>query len=169
MSDGDPGDLVEAVRAARDAFDMQVTGRPEFEDGIVRDEDWKTQLQKACRLLEACRVLRTHDGYHTSVIEMSFAAIERTLEFYCLYRSEDAIDDFADHERVYDRVVELGLYTCETADELRYLYAGNRTNQYYGNIVSTRQQAESMHELARIVHRETIQPTGVAYKCNCPD
>lgn len=74
------------------------------------------QLRKACRLLDACRLLRDLNCYHTSVIEMSFAAIERTLEFYALATSNDAVDDFReDHDRAYDRSADLGLLRDETA------------------------------------------------------
>lgn len=64
---------------------------PDYEEGLdpdAHDPD-VIQLRKACRLLDACRLLRDHDGYHTSVIEMSFAAIERTLEFYALTASNE--------------------------------------------------------------------------------
>lgn len=45
---------------------------------------------------------------HASVIEMSFAAIERTLEFCALTTSNDSIDDFREgHDRAED------LFTAE--------------------------------------------------------
>ncbi|WP_436931743.1 hypothetical protein [Halosimplex halobium] len=92
----EPDALDDAISRAEDAFGGQL-GRPEYEEGLdpdAHDVD-VIQLRKACRLLDACRLLREHDGYHTSVIEMSFAAVERTFECYALNASNDTIDDFA--------------------------------------------------------------------------
>ncbi|SFS10423.1 hypothetical protein SAMN05216559_3727 [Halomicrobium zhouii] len=78
----DPDALVSTLDDAEDAFGGYALGGLDSEEGLdptAHDAD-VIQLRKACRLLDACRVLREHDGYHTSVIEMSFAAIERTLE-----------------------------------------------------------------------------------------
>ncbi len=91
----EPAELLNAVAHAEDAFAGQL-GRPEYEEGLdpnTQDAD-VIQLRKACRLLDASRLLRDYNGYHTSVIEMSFASIERTLEFYALTASNDTIDDF---------------------------------------------------------------------------
>lgn len=167
MSNSDPTELREAIEAAEDAFETLARGSPQFEAGISRDEAWKTQLHKACRLLKAGRTLRKQDGYFTSVIEMSFAAIERTLEFYCLNRAGDAVQDFHDHETVYERVVEVGLYSRDTAEELRALYNDNRTGQYYGSTVSTRRQAEAMFELATVLHEQTVARTPDEHECRC--
>ena len=48
----DPVAVLTALDRAQDAFEMVGRGRAAFEDGISADEDWKTQLTKACRLLE---------------------------------------------------------------------------------------------------------------------
>lgn len=92
----EPGELTAAVARVEDAFGGQL-GPLNYEDGLDPDanETAVIQLRKACRLLDACRLLREHDGYHTSVIEMSFAAIERTLEFYALTASNDTIETSA--------------------------------------------------------------------------
>jgi len=117
----EPDDLGEAVARVEDAFSGQL-GRPDYEEGLdpnAHDAD-VIQLRKACRLLDACRLLRGHDGYHTSVIEMSFAAIERTLEFYALTASNDTIDDFREgHDRAYDRAATLNLITEGTGRRLK--------------------------------------------------
>ena len=102
------------------------------------------QLRKACRLLDPCRLLRDHDGYHTSVIEMSFAAIERTLEFYALTASNDTTDDFREgHDRAYDRAADLQLITEGTARRLKQLYRDNRAAAYYSVNRYTREQHDS--------------------------
>jgi len=117
----EPDDLVDVVAHAEDAFAGQL-GRPDYEAGLDPDANDADviQLRKACRLLDACRLLRDHDGYHTSVIEMTFAAIERTLEFYALTASNDTVDDFREgHDRAYDRGADLGVVTKLTARRRR--------------------------------------------------
>lgn len=168
MRDGDPRDVLDAIEVSSDAFGMVGPGQPQYEPNIDRTSAWRTQLQKACRFLEACRILRTHNGYYTSVIEMSFASIERTFEFYCLAHGGDSIDDFSDHEQVYDRIADLGLFSGDTAAGLRNLYRSNRTGQYYGTSVSTERQARAMYDLATLVHDETASRTRHAHVCRCP-
>jgi len=59
--------------------------------GISADEDWKTQLTKACRLLEVVDTLQSQDGYYTAVIEVCFGAIERSIEAYALAMTNDTL------------------------------------------------------------------------------
>ena len=126
------------------------------------------QLRKACRLLDACRLLREHDGYHTSVIEMSFAAIERTLEFYALTASNDTIDDFREgHDRAYDRGAELNLVAEETARRLKQLYRDNRAAAYCRDTVAATQQADAMFDLAVIIPDYIKDFARVSHECRC--
>lgn len=94
-----------------------------------------TQLRKACRLLDACRVLRTHDGYHTSVIELSFGAIKRTIQFYIFDSTTDTLGEYQRHEAVYERGAELNLYSMTMKDQLLQLWRENRSATYYRNTV----------------------------------
>jgi hypothetical protein len=166
----DPSDIVDAHGRAEDAFGGHTMGRPEYEEGLdpnAHDSD-VLQLRKACRLLEACRVLRDQDGYHTSVIEMSFAAVERTLEFYALTASNDSIDDFREgHDRAYDRAAELALITEETSRRLKQLYRDNRAAAYYRDTVAGAQQAETLFDLAVAVHDHVTNFAGAAHECRC--
>jgi hypothetical protein len=126
------------------------------------------QLRKACRLLDACRLLRKHDGYHTSVIEMSFGAIERTLEFYALTASNDRIDDFREgHDRAYDRGSDLGVITDKTARRLKQLYQNNRAAAYYRDTVAGAQQAEAMFHLATTTHDHVTDFAQLSHECLC--
>jgi hypothetical protein len=126
------------------------------------------QLRKACRLLDACRLLRDADGYHTSVIEMSFAAIERTLEFYALSASNDAVDDFREgHDRAYDRAAVLALATDETARRLKRLYRDNRAAAYYRDTIAAAQQADATFDLAVAVHDHVAEFARVDHECRC--
>lgn len=165
----EPDDIDEAISRAEDAFGGQL-GQPEYEEGLdpaEHDAD-VIQLRKACRLLDACRLLREHDGYHTSVIEMSFAAIERTLEFYALTASNDTIDDFREgHDRAYDRGAELNLVAEETARRLKQLYRDNRAAAYYRDTVAATQQADAMFDLAVIIPDYIKDFARVSHECRC--
>lgn len=165
----DPDALDGAVAHAEDAFGGQL-GRPDYEEGLdpdAHDAD-VLQLWKACRLLDACRLLRDHDGYHTSVIEMSFAAIERTLEFYALTASNDTIDDFREgHDRAYDRGADLQLVTEETARRLKQLYRDNRAAAYYRDTVAAAQQADAMFDLAVALHDHVKNFARRSHECQC--
>lgn len=64
MSSGsDPNAILTALERAQDAFEMVRRGRTEFEEGISADTDWKTQLTKACRLLDVIEIIQLQDGY----------------------------------------------------------------------------------------------------------
>lgn len=165
----EPAALAEAVARAEDAFGGQL-GRLDYEEGLDPDahEADVIQLRKACRLLDACRLLRETDGYHTSVIEMSFAAIERTLEFYALTASNDTIDDFREgHDRAYDRGADLQLVTMETARRLKQLYRDNRAAAYYRDTVAGAQQADAMFDLAVIIHDYVKNFARLSHECQC--
>lgn len=164
----DPNAITEAIERAEDAFEYAGLGRPDFEDGIDQEETWTTQLTKACRYLEAVRVLRSRDGFCGAVVELCFGAIERTLEGYVLWAAEDSLEDFMDHTTVYDRVIEVGLFDPATADSLRELYGTNRTAHYYGGRVPTGQKADAMARLAEEIHEYTVDQLRHAGVCRCP-
>ncbi|MFD1687071.1 DNA-binding protein [Halobellus litoreus] len=97
-NDSDPTAVLTVLDRAQDAFEMVGRGRTAFEDGISADEDWKTQLTKACRLLEVVDTLQSQDGYYTAVIEVCFGAIERSIEAYALAMTNDTLQDFQNHQ-----------------------------------------------------------------------
>lgn len=148
----DPNAVTDALGRAEDAFEYRGRATVEFEDGVEHDEEWRTQLTKGCRYLEACRVLRREDGFNGAVVELCFGAIERTVEAYVLWDTGDDLRDFRDHEAVYDRAAARGLLDRETADGLRALYRANRTDHYYGGAVPTAEKEAAMYELAETVH-----------------
>jgi len=165
----EPDELIEAISHAEDAFGGHL-GRPDYEDELDpgRHDSDVIQLRKACRLLDACRLLRDHNGYHTSVIEMSFAAIERTLECYALTASNDTIDDFREgHDRAYDRGSELHLVTEESARRLKQLYRDNRAAAYYRDTVATTQQADALFDLAVLIHDYVTNFARLSHECRC--
>ncbi|MFW5919494.1 MAG: DNA-binding protein [Halanaeroarchaeum sp.] len=163
----DPTHVTDALDSAEDAFEFVGHGVAEFENGIDGTADWKTQLTKACRYLEACRVLRSKDGFSGAVIELCFGAIERTLEAYLLWETGDDLDQYHDHEAMYDRVAERGLFSIDTAENLKQLYATNRTEHYYGGLVPTHQKESAMIELAEAIHRYVPEQISDEDVCRC--
>lgn len=162
----DPSRVVAALRDAQGAFSRYQTC-PSYEAALDPDDPEITQLRKACRLLEASRTLRANDGYYTSVIEMSFAAIERTLEWYVLVQSSDTIGDFQSHRYAYDRTAALGLFSQSLCDALYQLHADNRSAAYYRDTVATEAQAETLVQLAVVVHEFTVQHLQCPHECRC--
>lgn len=148
----DPTAVTGAIDRATDAFEYRSRAPVEFEDGVEHDEEWQTQLTKGCRYLEACRVLRDNDGFNGAVVELCFGAIERTVEAYVLWDTDDDLRDFRDHVAVYDRAAERGLFDVDTAEGLQDLYGANRTEHYYGGAVPTAEKEDAMYELAERVH-----------------
>jgi hypothetical protein len=142
-------------------------GRAEFEEGISADADWKTQLTKACRLLEFVETLQSQDGYYTAVIEVRFGAIERSIEAYALVMTNDTLAEFQDHQFSYERAHQIGLFEKETAEGMKNLYSENRTESYYGGGRPTEEQAESMAELAVAVHQFAVDQTREGGVCLC--
>lgn len=73
-------DLEAALGDTEDAFQR----RPEsLEVGLDHISDPAVlQLRKACRLLDAAGFLLDRNGHYTVIIESSFVAIERSIQFY---------------------------------------------------------------------------------------
>jgi len=95
MSSARIDQLVEEVQAA---FDR---GPVDVESGLDTDDAALLQLRKACRLLAGAATLQD-EGYYTLVIEASFVAIERTVEFRLLERGTTQPDDLPEsHPGVY--------------------------------------------------------------------
>ena len=89
----------------------------EFEEGLDVDDPTLLQLRKACRLIDAAQFLEQEDGYYTVIIEASFAAIERSIQFYLLDTGLLHEDEYINHEEVYQRGEDAGLYSREFAGE----------------------------------------------------
>jgi len=168
MSNGsDPAAVLDALERAEDAFEMVGRGQPAFEDGISADADWKTQLTKACRLLEVVETLQNQDGYHTAVIEVCFGALERSIEAYTLSMTNDTLDDYQDHQFSYERAHQSGLFERETAEKMQELYSQNRTESYYGGGRPTEEQAHAMAELATAAHKFVVSQIREGGVCLC--
>ncbi|RQH00540.1 DNA-binding protein [Natrarchaeobius oligotrophus] len=146
---------------------MAGRGQVEFEAGISGDDDWETQLTKACRLLEVVDALQSQGDYFTAVIEVCFGAIERSIEAYALAMTNDSLQDFQDHQFSYERAHQIGLFSKETAEEMKSLYSENRTESYYGGGRPTGEQAKAMAELAAAVHQFAVDQIREGGVCLC--
>jgi hypothetical protein len=161
-----PSALQAALEDAIDAFNETGHGMPDYEPGIDTDDDWKTQLTKACRLLFALEQLDDSELY-TARIELSFGTIERSLEAYALQTGEESLQDFQDHDYAYERAGELGLISRDAADDLKSLYGDNRTESYYGGRQPTDQQVEAIFKLAVEVHTHAVNMIQEGGVCQC--
>lgn len=142
--------------------------RPEnVETGLDVDSAELLQLRKACRLREAANTLIAENGYHTVVIEASFGAIERTLQFYLLENSFLHPEEYIDHQAVYERSHEAGLYSEEFKEKLAGLWRDNRSRSYYREGVGSEARAEKMLEFAEAVHGYVLQLAGRSHDCIC--
>lgn len=157
-------DVAELLDAAQTSFERR---GEQFEDGLNVDEPTLIQLRKACRLLDAAGFLREQDGYYTVIVEASFAAIERTIQFYLLDTDLLHEDEYVDHEEVYRRGKEAGLYDREFAGKLDTLWRNNRSDTYYREGIATEKRAEKMLELAEEVHRHVLKLAGQSHECIC--
>lgn len=163
--ENDPSEVVDAIVRAEDAFAMRGFGRPTWEPGLDAAGEWQTQLTKACTLLDAIDALADHGAYYTAIVEISFGAIERSVEAYCLNLGDETIDQYDDHTEAYERAEALGLFD-DVADDLTALYADNRTASYYGGRRPTEAQATAMAALATAIHEyvnDRLQNSGVCF------
>lgn len=168
MSSGsDPVAIIDALDRAEDAFEGVGHGVPDYEGGIESGGGWKTQLTKACKLLEVVDVVQERNGYHTAVIELCFGAMERSIEAYAVSMAGDSVADFRDHEYSYERAHEVGLFEAETATAMKELYGENRTESYYGGGRATDRQATAMADLSREVHAFAVDQIREGGVCIC--
>lgn len=138
-----------------------------IEEGLDVDDPALLQIRKACRLLTAAEFLADHNGYYTVVIEASFAAIERSIQFYLLEHDFLAPEEYVDHTVVYRRGEEAGLYNAEIRDRLAALWRNNRSKTYYREGVGTADRAAIMLELAQVIHQYVLQLAGSRHECLC--
>jgi len=156
--------IEEELDAALREFRSQ-PGQPE--PGLDVREPALLQLRKSCRLLSAVASLRARNGYYTVVIEASFGAIERTIQFYLLENDYVGEDDYLDHERVYALGATAGLYDDSFRGKLEELWRNNRSRTYYREGIGTEATAERMAELAGQLHEHVAQLSGRSHDCYC--
>ncbi|WP_247004950.1 hypothetical protein [Halosolutus gelatinilyticus] len=148
-------ELEAALADAEDAFQRKPEN-PEVGLEYVSDPAL-IQLRKACRLLDAAGFLRDRNGHFTVIIESSFVAIERSIQFYVEEKGYDVAGQR--HTEVYELGVRAGLFSRDVADRLEALWIENRSESYYRTGVAGEYRARTIHELATRLHDEIVRLT----------
>ncbi|KAB1190382.1 hypothetical protein GJR96_15475 [Haloferax sp. MBLA0076] len=152
--------LVDEVQAA---FDQ----RPdEIESGLDTNEADVLQLRKSCRLLAGAASL-LDEGFYTIVIETSFVAIERVVEFKLLERGVEPRDLPGTHPGVYTEAARRGILSEYVADNLQDLWRNHRAKTYYQDGLAARVRAEKLFELATETHEYVVNQSVKRHECLC--
>lgn len=153
--------LVEDVQRAFDEAPTQI------ERGLDVDDAALLQLRKACRLLTGAeRLLET--GYYTLVVEASFVAIERTIEFRLLDRGTVSPRDLpGSHTAVYREAANVGLFSEHVAEDLAELWRNHRAKTYYQDGLAAEKRARRLHALATEVHEFVVGRSARGHECIC--
>jgi hypothetical protein len=144
-----------AIANAEDAF-QRTPENPEVGLEDVADPA-ALQLRKACRLLDAARFLTERNGHFTVVIETSFVAIERSIQFYVEEKGYRVAGQR--HTQVYELGVQAGLFSQDVADRLEALWTENRSESYYRTGIVGEYRATTIYDVARTVHDEVVALT----------
>ncbi|WP_247004601.1 hypothetical protein [Halosolutus gelatinilyticus] len=151
---------------AQAAFDR----RPEeIELGLDVADAALLQLRKACRLLAGAEAL--HDaGYYTLVIEASFVAIERTVEFRLLERGTmEPADLPGTHPGVYREAAAVGIFAEFVAEDLADLWRDHRAKTYYQDGLASAERAHAMYALASEIHAFVTGRSSQGHECLCTE
>lgn len=153
--------LIDEVQAAFDRRPSQV------EPGLEVSSPALLQLRKGCRLLAGAEALQDADFY-TLVIEASFVAIERTVEFRLLEQGTTEPADLpGTHPGVYDEAARVGIFSAATADKLADLWRDHRAKTYYQDGLAAADRAEKMHALAQELHAYIVGQSSQGHECLC--
>lgn len=161
MSSTDPcSDELSAVVTA-------FTQRGTVESGLDVEEDALLQLRKGCRILDGIRALQDIEQHDTLVVEGSFAALERTVQFYVVDRKIAESDEMQSHEDTFKCGAQAGVFSESTRDELVELWKNYRNGTYYQQERATREQAVAMLAYAECMHDHIPKLAGRAHDCIC--
>lgn len=156
--------IAELIAETKAAFDRPPT---DIEAGLDTDSASLVQLRKACRLLSGADMLREQSHY-TLVIEASFGAIERTIEFRLLERGAVQPDDLpGTHSGVYRDAAALGIFDESVASELAALWREYRAKTYYQDGLATADRADRMSALAHEIHAFVVGRSSQGHACLC--
>ena len=153
--------LIDNVQAAFDRRPAEIESGLEVEDAAL------LQLRKGCRLLAGAEALR-EEGYYTLVIEASFVAIERTVEFRLLERgSMQPVDLPGTHPGVYREAAAVGIFSESTSEDLADLWRNHRAKTYYQDGLAAADRAEHLYTLATEVHTFIVGRSSQSHECLC--
>jgi len=168
----DPRELLDLLDRAEDAFG-HAYGAPSFEPGPNHSTDaadGEVPIQKACRSLELIHALDEVGEYYGAILEHSFIIVEQTFQGYLLAMTGVEERELRDHDTPYELARGQVPLEDRTIESLKSLYDGRRTEHYYGTTVTTGAQAETMRDIAAVVHHHVVgfDPDLDRY-CNCPE
>lgn len=156
--------IEDLVAEAQAAFDRRPT---DVETGLDVVDGSLLQLRKACRLLSGARRLLDVDHF-TLVIEASFVAIERTIEFRLLERGRTKPRHLpGTHPGVYREAARIGILPESVSNDLADLWREHRAKTYYRDGLAGATRAETMLALATEVHRFIVGRSEHGYECRC--
>jgi hypothetical protein len=161
MSGEDP--CSDELSAVMTAFTQHGTVEP----GLDVKDAALLQLRKACRILDGIRALRSIDRHYTLVVEGSFAALERTVQFYVVDRGLAKSNDMQSHEDTFEYGAQAGVFSQSTKDELVELWQNHRNGTYYQQERATAEQATAMLAYAECMHDHIPTLAGRAHDCLC--
>ncbi|OIB55636.1 hypothetical protein [Natrialba sp. SSL1] len=154
------------IADAQAAFDRRPTA---IESGLDVTDAALLQLRKACRLLAGADALR-EAGYYTLVIEASFVAIERTVEFRLLERGTMEPNDLpGTHPGVYREAAAVGIVAESMAADLADLWRDHRAKTYYQDGLASAERAQAMYTLATVIHAFVIGRSSQGHECLCAE
>jgi len=149
---------------AQAAFDRRPT---DIETGLDVSDAALLQLRKACRLLAGAAALQ-EQGYYTLVIEASFVAMERTVEFRLLERGTiEPADLPGTHPGVYREAASVGIFSESMASDIADLWRDHRAKTYYQDRLAAAERAETMYALAKEVHAFVVGRSSQGHECPC--
>jgi hypothetical protein len=111
--------------------------------------------------------LRDIDRHYTLVVEGSFAALERTVQFYVVDQGLVASDEMHSHEETFEYGAQAGVFSRSTKDELIELWKNHRNGTYYQQERATAEQATAMLAYAECMHDHVPTLAGRAHDCIC--
>ncbi len=139
----------------------------EVEPGLEVEDEALIQLRKACRILDGIRALRDIDRHHTLVVEGSFAAIERTVQFFVVQAGVADSNELTNHDDTFEYGARAGIFSQDTADELAELWKNYRNGLYYQEKRATAEQADAMLAYATCLHDHVLALAGQSHDCLC--
>ncbi|WP_262179612.1 hypothetical protein [Haloarcula laminariae] len=156
--------IEQLLDTAQAAFDRRPT---DIETGLNVSDAALLQLRKACRLLAGAEALQEQD-YYTLVIEASFVAMERTVEFRLLERGTIEPTDLpGTHPGVYREAASAGIFDESVANDLADLWRNHRAKTYYQDGLAAAERAETMYALAQEVHAFVVGRSSQRHECLC--
>lgn len=102
------------------------------------------------------------------IIEVSFVAIERSIQAFLLGRGYVESEDLRyGHTDVYERAAEVNLFSPEFGDRLAEHWAQNRADIYYREAPASAKQADTMLTVATDIHEYILDFASLSRDCLC--